>query len=235
MKTAKEEIPDVAGILRSLVWQPKALDGLLAELAPHFSLVDPRRIVEAAVSGEAIRILYPGDRPLRKDEAKQEDAHAFLACSVLYWWFNIRNSISPGEQTAYILKQNAHIQYGWAMTIAHTHMPASRALLLECLRKDLYGSQMAIAFREFPDFWGEPARFIPADEVATWKEEARDAMHEIVHFSKDEKFRREVTKVLYNDPNRRVRRDVRYGIRQGKLPDVREQVKDAFPEEQQKK
>ena len=234
MKTQRDPIPPLETILRCLVRPPKAQAFLFTELRPHFALVDPARIVEAAVKGEVIRPLYAEGRPLRKEEDEKQNLFDHFASDVLYWWFNIRNAVTPREQTTYVLKQGHSLREAWADTVTLTHMEASKALLLECLRNDLYPVQMGIAIREFPNFWGDPAGFIPSDEVASWKEEARDAMHEIVHFSKDEKFRREVTKALYNDPNRRVRRDVRYDIRQGNLPDVRAEVKDAWPEDQQK-
>ena len=219
--------PTTKEILLSLKRPVKMQDFISGKADEWGRLVNSSAVVDAAKQNAVIEPLHPGQRwgTAYDGQPKYEQNKVYfgIISNVLYWWFNIKNSTPANIQMDYIKKQNIMFHEYWANTVAYVNMPASKPLAVECLRRGFYSSQIQIAIQEFPDFWSDPAEFMPGDEVGSWPKESRDAMLNIVLLSKKDDFKGRVAKALYLAG---YKKRIVQEIERGKLPDIRKEAEE---------
>lgn len=225
-------LPTVENIVDTLAFPPKFREDFRRELAPYYRLIGVKDTVQAIKAGAIIEALHPKQKvgAAYRKEAKYKENQAYdaVVCAIIYWWFNVKNKTSAVKQKDFVFKQRRDLKDIWPSIVVYSHHPASKTLILDCLREELGAVNILTGIKDYSEFWGEPAKFIPADEIVNWPSISREIALILVTLSKDENFKKNIAEALYNDPDKRLRNYTRQRIDKGELPNVPKKIQDAL-------
>lgn len=204
--------PDMSGIVAELGLSESNQQKFKPYAAEMNRWVDLREIENAIVRGATIPAQRTG-----ADKKVDKDVY-LIGLSFGIHWLSLRNGLNPPAQIDFMSKQNRLLQDPWAKCFDLVHVPQILGVWLECLRRDFDTSAMEGAFRSNLSSWCELSELVPLAEFPTWAMKSREAVYNLLSFSKSQAFRDNVIKLLYNDPDRYLRRIVRDAVDRGDVP-----------------
>lgn len=201
-------------------------------LAPYLALVNIADVIAAYSNGAIIEHKHPGQKMGsafdKEPKYKENDAYFWLVAHVLYWACNVQQPVPAEEQLKFILKQDDLLQSRWIDVVLNVKLDASKKFAMPFLQSDVGTFALCSSFKEYKEWWGEPAKIIDPKGCASWPEQSRSSILQLAALhSNDYDFKATVAKQLSKDPSKLIQRSLAFDIKTGKLPAL-----DSVPEKQ---
>ena len=164
-KPEMKPLPTIEEIFSALPFQKEdSNEKRIKMLSPYYHLVEVKDIVTAYEQDAIIEPKHPEQKwDSSKDKEpkyKENDAYFWLVAQILYWKCNVAESVPPAKQVKYISKQHWVLRDNWVDIVANVKLDSSRKLAVECLRADLHSWTVYRSFRDFKEWWGDPAKLM---------------------------------------------------------------------------
>lgn len=223
MAQQRKSFPNMDGVIAALDVPQPFLKKLKPCLSDWNRWIDLRDIGNAVLLGETLSLQRAG-----AESAAGKDSYlAGVACAI--HWISLDHPLTPRAQLDFISKQNRSLQDMWARCFEFIRASHISGAWVECLRRGFETSAMTIAFRSNVANRRELSELVLLTELSAWTMSAREAVYNLLPLSKDKAFREAVIKMLYNDPDRYLRRIVREATSRGDIPINHELLNDKYP------
>ena len=209
------EFPSIPEIVDQLNLSPKSMKYYREEMEKHTSLYSVEVFVEC----------IENNVKLEENCAKKSPAHRqsfyYFASTVAYWWFNVKNRIALERQFKFLYSQQPGVfVQNFVSAACCAQLPISKKVIPAYIKEGLDAIDISVfvAFKSYPEFWGDPANFIDLSEVKSWPLFGRKSVAMLADFTKDTTYLRNITQLLYDDPSSEIRNRVQTIIQREGFP-----------------